>query len=290
MFMNWVRKQQYQQRMNRVVAYIERNLDSSFVLEDLCTVANFSKYHFHRQFSDYAGMTVFRLISRKRMKRAAYQLLFRKHLPITVIAFDAGFGSVEAFSKAFKREIGMSPSLFRKDKSQVANLDQLQPYLQESETEMNVEIVDFPEMRLAVLEHKGPPKMVMNSVQRFIEWRKGNHLPPSKSRTFNLMYDDPEITTPEKYRMDICAELTGILKPNDHGIVEKKIPACQCARLRHVGPWESLDESVRYLFREWLPKHNKDLMDFPLFLERVNLYPEAPQNELITDIYLPLKS
>lgn len=281
--------QQNKERMDRVLDYIDHNLDAPFALDELCSVANFSKYHFHRQFSEFAGMTVFKFISRKRMKRAAYQLMFRGEVSITNIAFDAGFENPEAFSKAFKRENGVSPLKFRKDNSQVGKLDLLQTFKKESEKMMNIKTVEFPRLRVAAFEHKGSPKTVMQSVQKFIEWRKVNNLPPSRSRTFNFMYDDPEITRPENYRMDICAELKGSLKLNSKGIVEKEIPACQCAFIRHVGPWETLDECLRYLYREWLPNNNREPLDFPIFLERVNFFPDVSEHELITDIFLPLK-
>ena len=48
-------------------------------------------------------------------------------------------------------------------------------------------------------------------------------------------------------------------------------------------------ESAYYLYREWLPTSGEDLRDFPLFFHYLNLIPETPEHELLTDVYLPLK-
>jgi AraC family transcriptional regulator len=46
----------YGQRFNRVFDYIDAHLNEALSVEQLSQVANFSKYHFLRQFSEYAGV------------------------------------------------------------------------------------------------------------------------------------------------------------------------------------------------------------------------------------------
>ncbi|MCC3860648.1 AraC family transcriptional regulator [Pseudemcibacter aquimaris] len=282
-------QEKYNGRFQKVIKYIEDNLDENLSLEVLCNVANFSKYHFHRQFTGFTGMTLSKFIARKRMKRAAYQLLFRTDISIINIAFDAGYSTPEAFSKSFNREFGVSPSQFRKDNHKINQLDELNPLNLEELKDMDISIIIFKKTRIAALEHVGAPNKIMNSVQKFINWRRENHLPPQTSRTFNIFYNDPSNTAPEDYRMDIAAELKGKLKENTDDIIEKQIPECECAYLRHIGPWNTLENSIRHLYNDWLPNSDRELLDFPLFVERVNLYPETPEHQLITDIYLPLK-
>ena len=67
------------------------------------------------------------------------------------------------------------------------------------------------------------------------------------------------------------------------------IPAGRCALLRHVGSDDHLGHSIRHLYSQWLPASGEELRDFPLFLQRVVFYPDVPDNEAITDIYLPLR-
>ena len=68
--------QNYQDRMRRVLDYIDRHLDGDLDLETLSGVAAFSKFHFHRQFTATFGLSVHRYVQLARMKRASYRLAY----------------------------------------------------------------------------------------------------------------------------------------------------------------------------------------------------------------------
>lgn len=152
----------------------------------------------------------------------------------------------------------------------------------------DVRIVDFPETQVAVAEHRGDPRLLGESIQRLIAWRKRNHLPPRISATFNILYDDPEQTSPEDYRMDLCAAAPHPIADNEHGVIAKTIPGGRCAVLRHVGSDTTLGASISYLVATWLPASGEEPRDFPLFLQRVRFFPEVPEHETEIDIFLPL--
>jgi AraC family transcriptional regulator len=59
--------------------------------------------------------------------------------------------------------------------------------------------------------------------------------------------------------------------------------------LRHFGSDDTLGETVSYLYSEWLPDSAEELRDFPLYCQRVEFFPDVPENEAITDLFLPLK-
>ncbi len=64
--------QNHQARMQRVLDYIDRHLDSDLDLETVSGVAAFSKFHFHRQFTATFGLSVHRYVQLARMKRASH--------------------------------------------------------------------------------------------------------------------------------------------------------------------------------------------------------------------------
>ena len=103
----------YDVRIARVCEYINQNLNQVLTLERLSDVAAFSKYHFHRVFSVYTGMSVTKFIQLARLKRASFRLAFEKEKRIIDIALEAGFESPESFARAFKRTFDQSPSEFR---------------------------------------------------------------------------------------------------------------------------------------------------------------------------------
>jgi len=153
----------------------------------------------------------------------------------------------------------------------------------------NVKIVPFKETKVAVPEHHGNPQLIGDSVRKFIEWRKLNHLSPRVSATFNIAYNNPEEVAPEDYRLDLCAAVGQDMADNEFGIVCKTIPGGRCAVLRHIGSDDTLGQTLRYLYADWLPQSGEELRDFPLYFQRVQFFPDVPEDESILDSFLPLK-
>jgi AraC family transcriptional regulator len=156
---------------------------------------------------------------------------------------------------------------------------------------VQVEIVDFKTTRIAVMEHRGPTERVNDSVGQFIDWRKMSALSPKdSSRSFGIVYDNPDTCEPADFRFDICGEVHDEVPANPQGVITKSIPGGRCARVRHYGSHTRIGESIYPLYRDWLPESGEELRDFPLYFHYLNLMPETPEHELVTDIYLPLKS
>lgn len=275
-----------------VVKHIEQNLDSPLNIENLCQIAHLSKFHFHRQFSARFGITIMSLVKQLRLKRAAFKLAYRKHEKIIDIALSTGYESHEAFSRAFKKVFLVSPSSFRTNPdwtpwhTQYEKIISLRTQLMLNKYQ--VDTIHFPETRLAVLEHKGSPQSLGTSISKFIDWRKKHKLPPHKSRTFNLLYNDPTETPEELFRFGLGCEVNFEL-PNQHSeVIAKSIPACLCAKVRHIGSDDTIGTAINYLYRTWLMENKYDLRDFPLFFERVSFFPDVSEHNAVTDIYLPI--
>ena len=282
----------YHERFIKVVEYIESNLDKDLDVDTLCELANLSKFHFHRQCSAFFGMSVMSLTRLLRLKKSAYLLVYRNS-NILDIALESGYESHEAFSRSFKKYFDKSPSDFRKQPDWDPWCITYEPILKLRAKIMNknlhVKIVDFPETLIAVMEHRGPPNLLGRTIQKFIEWRKLNGLPPAKSKTFNLVYDDPYTTAPEDFRFDIACSIEKEVEATDQGVTNKTITAGRCALVRHVGSDDSIGSIINFLYSEWLDNSGFEVRDFPIFFDRISFFPETPENEMITDIYLPLK-
>jgi AraC family transcriptional regulator len=82
--------------------------DGHRTLGDMADGAYSSPYHFARRLSRDAGEPPVAMKRRVMLERAAWQL--RQGTPVTGAAFDAGYESVEGFSRAFTRAYGHLPS------------------------------------------------------------------------------------------------------------------------------------------------------------------------------------
>ena len=94
-------KEDYTHRLSRVFSFIEKNLDADLSLKIVAARAHFSEYHFHRVFKFVTGETLNEYVTRKRIERAALDLVHRKNT-IKTTAFKFGFSSMSSFSKTFK--------------------------------------------------------------------------------------------------------------------------------------------------------------------------------------------
>jgi len=281
---------EYAARFNKVFDYIDKHLDEELPLERLSQVANFSKFHFHRQFSEYAGISVFKYVQLIRLKRASYRLVFNRAERIIDIALDARFENPESFSRAFKNTFGQTPSEFRSNPAWQHWNEQYKFPVRERNKVMEVKIVNFEPVRVALFKHIGAPELVNDSVKVFIDWRKASGLSPVlSSRTFGIAYDNPDTTEPDKFQFGICGEVTEDIPGNPQGVRNSLIPGGRCVVVRHFGAHDRLGESIYPLYREWLPQSGENLRDFPLYFHYLNLIPETAELDLITDIYLPLK-
>ena len=287
--------ERYLARFRKVFDYIDAHLDAQISVETLSGVAAFSQFHFHRQFTELFGISVHSYIRLCRLKRASYQLAFRD-TQVVDIAMASGYEGPEAFARAFRKRFGQSPSEFRKQPHWAPWLEIYQPLSELRQQHMSntyraeqVHIASFPDIRVAVLEHRGDPDRLGDSIRKFIAWRKQNRLPPGVSATFNILYDDPSSTEPDAFRLDLCAATEQDIVPNDFGILTKVIPGGRCAVLRHVGSDDNLDDALRFLYTGWLPHSGEELRDFPLYVQRLKFFPEVPEHEAVTDAFLPLK-
>lgn len=281
--------------MQRVLAFVDEHLDQELSLEQLSGVAAFSKFHFQRQFAELFGITPARYVQLLRLKRASGRLAFPERPRVTEVALDSGFEGPEAFARAFKRRLGQTPSEFREQPDWALWQMAFGPVHQMRSRHMTrhfsdeqVRIVDFPATSVAVMEHRGASPLIGDTVRRFIAWRRQEGLLPKTNATFNIFHADPDACAPEDFRMDICVATEREIEPNGEGVTAGLIPEGRCAVLRQIGAGDELRAAAHFLYAEWLPRSGEELRDFPLFAQRVAYYPEVPEHEAVTDLFLPL--
>lgn len=153
----------------------------------------------------------------------------------------------------------------------------------------DVTTLDFPATPVAFLTHRGDPAHLGDTIRRFIAWRKtSGHRPPA-SATYTIFHTDPHTTPPEDYRLELCAGTTQPVADAAHGIEVGLIPASRCAMLRVVGLADDLEPAALFLYRGWLPESGEEPGDFPPFASRVAFFPDVPEHEAVTELYMPLR-
>lgn len=281
----------YEHQLNKVIDFIGKNLDEKLSLDELCAVACLSKYHFHRLFTAFTGLSLKQYIRWLRLKRAAHQLVIDRERSIIEIAIDAGFKSHESFTRAFKQTCGYTPSEVRTHKNWSEWEKPAYCIAKRRGKNMNVNIENLDERRLAVVEHRNSCDSVGDSLIKLIDWAKlqSIDLKPKPGESFGFAYDDPKTTPTDEFRFDIGIRVPENFKLNDSNIVEKHLPSGRYAVCVHKGSRDSIAETVYYLYRNWLPESGEELGDLPCVFRYYNFEYEVAETELVTECMLLLK-
>jgi AraC family transcriptional regulator len=100
-------------RFRSFVDLVAGTLDEAAKGTELAQRAYLTRFHFDRLFTAVVNESPAAFRRRLLLERAAYRLV-RSHTPVTEIALDSGYGSNQAFTRAFDRAFGISPSEHRR--------------------------------------------------------------------------------------------------------------------------------------------------------------------------------
>lgn len=112
-------EQKVREHLHALWSRVETRLDDEWTVERMAGELYMSEPHFFRACLQHMGCSPMRMLFRLRMQRAE-ELLTQHDYPLKTIAAMVGYGTPFAFSNAFKRYRGISPSEFRED-STLAN-------------------------------------------------------------------------------------------------------------------------------------------------------------------------
>lgn len=99
------------EKIKPVISYIDLHLQEPLSVGQIADYAGYSEYHFLRIFKQCMGMTVMEYVNKRRMLKASEDILDGAR--ILDVAVKYGWQSHSGFTKAFKREYGISPSLLK---------------------------------------------------------------------------------------------------------------------------------------------------------------------------------
>ena len=266
--------------MHAVIEYIDRHLDQDLDLATLASVAHFSSFHFHRLFRVWTGEVLGDYVRRRRLEIAAIRLRSQLRVPVLQIALGVGFGSAEAFARAFRTRFDCTPTQWRKSK-----YDQIRRKLgqatrkpdqartarrtnngasRKKEFPMDVRIVEREPVQVAYLRHTGPQGLPVSNfwLQTVVPWMATNNL--FGRVRYGIGLDDPSVTRPELCRYDACVEVAE--KEVLSGDAKRKvIPGGRYAALAFHGTANEIGKAWDALLREWLPKSGLQLDNRPFF-------------------------
>jgi AraC family transcriptional regulator len=276
---------EFTRRMHRACAHIDSHLDQPLDLESVAAVAHFSAFHFHRLFTAWAGETVGEYRQRRRLEVAALRLEVEPDASILDVALGVGFGSAEAFARAFKTRFGSTPSAWR-GKRGAGTADKNSKFDQpfgnrnqdlasrrrqhepaspnEPEVLMKVHVIERPPARIAYLRHVGPYGEPISTFwqEEVYPWMVQNDfmgLPRC-----GVIHDDPQVTAAERCRYDAGVELPAAFGAGQR-LLTTTVAGGRYAMTPYLGTADDIGATWSALLRDWLPASGQRLDARPFF-------------------------
>lgn len=274
----------YVQRINKVVAYINNHLDETLDLKTLANEAALSDFHFHRIFKALKGEAIGGYITRLRLEATARLLLYTA-LTIEEIAFNIGYETPASLSKAFKKQYGISPTEYRTNKD---------TYIMKKEI-INPDLA-LKTPKIVTLEPKNLIYVALTGAYGSLDYGKAyeqlwavikaQKLFTKGIESICISYDDPKITEGSLQRSDVCLAIHKPATPQEE-VSCKTLAGGKYAVFFYQGSYENLSQVYDTAVR-WVIDHQYTLREEPFFEKYLNDARRTPKEKLKTEIYIPI--
>ncbi|MFO1452030.1 MAG: GyrI-like domain-containing protein [Opitutaceae bacterium] len=282
---------------------IEEHLDRPLGLETLARAAGMSFWHFQRTFSAMVGESAGSYLRRRRLAAAALRLRSTS-TPLLDLALDCQFESHEAFTRAFKAELGVTPSAYRS--GQDMGVGPLPPA-----------ILTASALRLRYQHMKLTPEIVTLPPRTFAGLQTLFIVPGSKDannlKVIPKLWDDffdriREIQPLEPgvgYGLSECPEALGLKANHPEEAVylagtvvadDAKLPAGMVAwksrgglfaKFTHMGRIEKIGETMGFIYGSWLSSGDYQRTEGP-DIERYDHTFNPTSDESVLEIFVPV--
>jgi AraC family transcriptional regulator len=244
--------------MNDAVEYLEANITEKLDIEKVAKIALSSTFHFQRMYYMLTGVTVAEYVRRRRLTLAAQDILSGEK--IIDVAYRYGYETPEAFTKAFKKMHGISPSVSRKPGTNLMAYPKLSFHISiKGDKNMNYKIIEKgsfsvvgKQTRISAVDGEN-----FNQVPKFwddcmndgsYEWLR------SKASKLGVMGVSMDL---QNFNNGFFTYMMGIEKIKDtlpKGYTSVTIPAETWAVFESVGPLPgAIGDITRRIFAEWFP-------------------------------------
>jgi AraC family transcriptional regulator len=216
-------RQDYLERINRVVDFMNINPLKKPALKDLAKIAGFSEFHFHRIFQAMVGESLFQYQNKIRLAHSAHNLLHRPELSITDIAFESGYSTVSDFERSFKKRYRTTPSRFRTRTSDMRAWSRMRVRfpsillagnVEEGIGQKNLSALNVAYISSVGLSKSFKSKGIAESHKRLFLWAKSRGFIGEATLILGMYPDNPEITPLSECRYYACISVPEGTKPD----------------------------------------------------------------------------
>lgn len=281
-------------RYKKLLSYIDEHFREDINIQKVEAVCHYSYRNINRIFEALHNETIGKYVKRIRLEKAAQYLKYSE-MPVSDIAYEVGFEDRAAFSKAFKNKYKLSPSAFRNSNESLRK--SLQESLQINQfvdrEKLQFEIEYLPDFELLFLEYRGhyeDAKTIDATWEKLFSYALKKEILSQHSILMTEIIDDNEISDNIHSRYNFALILEQPLSFPPEGLYRTKTHKRQkYAKFTHKGSDKSSAELYKKIYALWILDVALELVDLPTLEFYPNYEEDLPENELITEIYIPVK-
>ncbi|MFE2104478.1 GyrI-like domain-containing protein [Kitasatospora sp. NPDC059463] len=282
-------------RLNQAMEYVEEHLDGTVDPAELARIAVTSEYHFRRLFSALAGMPLSEYLRRRRLTLAGAEVLAGERTLLDV-AVRHGYGSGEAFARAFRAMHGVGPGEARRSGAVLVSQPRMSFRLVvEGSSSMKYRVVERSAFRIVGRRARVPLvcEGVNPAIAAFVRGLGREEIgriaalseqePTGIVAVTEVFSDHREEGVPLDY---YHAVVTGAGTEAPEGLDVREVPAGSWAVFANTGPYpRALQELWRDVFTQWFPSNPYEFRPGPEML-RVNVLPGGEEAE--AELWIPV--
>ncbi|MYX72782.1 AraC family transcriptional regulator [Streptomyces sp. SID3915] len=282
------------ERLHEAMEYIEDHLDEHVEAAEAARIALTSEYHFRRLFSALAGLPLSEYVRRRRLTIAGAEVLAGKR-PLLEIAVRHGYGSGEAFARAFRAMHGVGPGEARRTGASLRSQPRMSfRVVVEGTSSMRYRVVEKGEFRVAgkkarvPLVHEGPNTAIADFARSIGQdvLRRVEGMSDQEPEGIVAVSDDLDASRAEGTELDYYhGVVTGDEVPED--LDSLTVPAGTWAVFESSGPFpRTLQYLWRDVFTQWFPSNPYRSRPGPEIL-RTRLSQDASHAD--TELWIPVE-
>jgi len=250
--------------VSKALWLIETELDKALDLERLASVCGLSRFSLSRVFAGATGWSVMRYVKARRLSRAAHRLALGAP-DILEVALEVGYGSHEAFTRAFREHFGLTPEALRANGT-LSGIELREALRMQATTTfplLEPRFVDGEELLIAGLGERFTADTTQGITalwQRFVPYI--GRVPGQHGwETFGVCCN-PQNDGSFEYIAGVLVNRTDDLPA---GFTQQRLAAHRYAVFLHRGHISSIHETFNAIFQRWLPNAGLQGADAPEF-------------------------
>jgi AraC family transcriptional regulator len=234
---------QYREKLERMVSAVLAAPAGPHTLETLADGANCSPFHFQRVYRAILGESPTATVRRIRLAEAAHRLA-STDVPVTAIAFDAGYESSQAFGRAFRNFTHVAPGEFRIQQRSLAEERVLHG------EGKRIRIIEHPTFEVAAVPHDGPIATIPLAFRDLQSWERGQ-APLCDAPRVGIVFQDQ--MRAEKIQYFAGVRMHSPIQPKGAAQIHR-VCGGRYAAVRLIGPYALIAPTFKTLIEQWLPQ------------------------------------